>query len=184
MGRLATFRKAGTVKRQAVLPSTEVEVTMGSRGTGHSREAWNKGKLVGQKLPLKVKDIWAIRVRLQMQERIRDLALFDLGIDSKLRACDLVKLRVRDVCHATVLRVALSCCNRRRSDRFNLRLPRRCAKHSSHGLGLPVESGRFSVFEPVEGVGASRYSAIRSDRCPAFPASCVLSVYRTAVVAI
>src|SRR5207237_7658527 len=62
-------------------------------------EAWNKGKLVGQKAPFKLKEIWAIRVRLQMQERLRELALFDLGIDSKLRACDLVKLRVRDVCH-------------------------------------------------------------------------------------
>jgi hypothetical protein len=63
------------------------------------RGPWNKGKLVGQKAPLKVKDIRAIRVRLQMQVRTRDLALFDLGIDSKLRGCDLVKLRVRDVCH-------------------------------------------------------------------------------------
>jgi integrase len=63
------------------------------------REPWNKGKLVGQKTPLKLKDIWAIRVRLQLSERTRDLALFDLAIDSKLRACDLVKLRVRDVFH-------------------------------------------------------------------------------------
>src|SRR6184192_1366975 len=63
------------------------------------REGWNKGELVGQKAPFKLKEIWAIRVRLQMQERLRELALFDLGIDSKLRACDLVKLRVRDVCH-------------------------------------------------------------------------------------
>lgn len=62
-------------------------------------EPWNKGKLCGQKAPFKLKEIWAIRVRLQMQGRTRDLALFDLGIDSKLRACDLVKLRVRDVCH-------------------------------------------------------------------------------------
>jgi integrase len=63
------------------------------------REPWNKGKLVGQKAPLKLKDIWAIRVRLQLSDRTRDLALFDLAIDSKLRACDLVKLRVRDVSH-------------------------------------------------------------------------------------
>jgi len=63
------------------------------------RGAWNKGKLVGQKAPFKLQEIWAIRIRLQMQGRLRDLALFDLGIDSKLRACDLVKLRVRDVCH-------------------------------------------------------------------------------------
>jgi hypothetical protein len=64
-----------------------------------SRGPWNKGKLVGQKAPLKLKEIWAIRIRLQIAGRIRDLALFNLAIDSKLRACDLVKLRVRDLCH-------------------------------------------------------------------------------------
>jgi integrase len=63
------------------------------------REPWNKGKLVGQKTPFKLKEIWAIRVRLQLSKRTRDLALFDLGIDSKLRGCDLVKLKVRDVSH-------------------------------------------------------------------------------------
>jgi hypothetical protein len=60
---------------------------------------WNKGKIVGQKSPLKLKDIWAIRIRLQLNHRTRELALFDLGLDSKLRACDLVKLRVNDICH-------------------------------------------------------------------------------------
>jgi integrase len=64
---------------------------------------WNKGKLVGQKAPLKLKDIWAIRVRLQIQNRTRELALFNLAIDSKLRSCDLVKLHVRDVCHGSVV---------------------------------------------------------------------------------
>ena len=57
----------------------------------HFRKPWNKGKLVGQKAPLKVKDIWAIRVRLQMHGLTRDLALFDLGIDSQasqLRSCE------------------------------------------------------------------------------------------------
>lgn len=63
------------------------------------REPWNKGKIVGQKAPLKPKDIWALRVRLRMENRTRELALFNLGIDSKLRGCDLVALRVRDVCH-------------------------------------------------------------------------------------
>jgi len=60
---------------------------------------WNKGKLVGQKAPLKLRDIWAIRVRLQLGKKTRDLALFNLAIDSKLRGCDLVKLRVGDVSH-------------------------------------------------------------------------------------
>ena len=63
------------------------------------REPWNKGKIVGQKAPFKLKDIWALRVRLQMENRVRELALFNLGIDSKLRGCDLVALKVRDVCH-------------------------------------------------------------------------------------
>jgi Phage integrase family len=63
---------------------------------------WNKGKLVGQKAPLKLKEIWVIRIRLQLGNRTRELALFNLAIDSKLRACDLVKLRVRDVCHGNV----------------------------------------------------------------------------------
>src|SRR6202158_4459861 len=58
---------------------------------------WNKGKLLGQKPPLKLKEIWAIRIRLQLDHRTRELALFNLAIDSKLRGCDLVGLRVRDV---------------------------------------------------------------------------------------
>jgi hypothetical protein len=58
---------------------------------------WNKGRLVGQKALLKLKEIWAIRIRLQLAEKVRDLALFNLAIDSKLRGCDLVSLRVLDV---------------------------------------------------------------------------------------
>ena len=72
---------------------------MGSNANAVHREPWNKGKIVGQKAPFKLKDIWAIRVRLQMESRVREFALFNLGIDSKLRGCDLVSLRVRDVCH-------------------------------------------------------------------------------------
>jgi integrase len=65
----------------------------------HHHEPWNKGKLIGQKAPLKLKEIWSIRVRLELSNRTRDLALFNLAIDSKLRACDLVKLKVRDISH-------------------------------------------------------------------------------------
>ena len=57
------------------------------------------GKLIGQWAPLKLKEIWAIRVRLQLAGDIRKLALFNLAIDSKLRACDLIGLRVRDIPH-------------------------------------------------------------------------------------
>ncbi len=62
------------------------------------RVPWNKGKLVGQKLAFKPKDVWTIRVRLQLEGAKRDLALFNLAIDSKLRGCDLVTLEVNDVC--------------------------------------------------------------------------------------
>src|SRR5258705_1610498 len=63
--------------------------------------SWNKGKLIGQKPPLKLKEIWAIRIRLQLARRARELALFNLAIDSKLRGCDLVGLRVHDVVHGS-----------------------------------------------------------------------------------
>ena len=72
---------------------------METSGTAVHHAPWNKGKIVGQKAPFKLKDIWALRVRLQLEGRIRELALFNLGIDSKLRGCDLVALKVRDVCH-------------------------------------------------------------------------------------
>ena len=64
---------------------------------GFAKTPWNKGRLIGQKRPLKPKDVWAIRVRLQLEGRKRDLALFNLAIDSKLRGCDLVSLQVDDV---------------------------------------------------------------------------------------
>jgi len=62
-----------------------------------NQSPWNKDKLVGQKLPLKLQEIWAIRIRLEIDDRHRELALFNLAIDSKLRACDLLALRVSDI---------------------------------------------------------------------------------------
>jgi integrase len=61
------------------------------------RPAWNKGRIVGQKRPLLPRHVWAIRVRLEIAGKTRDLALFNLAIDSKLRGCDLVRLKVVDV---------------------------------------------------------------------------------------
>ena len=58
---------------------------------------WNRGKLLGQKPPLKLKEIWAVRIRLQLDHRARELALFNLAIDSKLRGCDVVAVGVDDV---------------------------------------------------------------------------------------
>ena len=61
------------------------------------RSAWNKGGLVGQKRPLLPRHVWSIRVRLEMSGSKRDLALFNMTLDSRRRGCDLVCLRVRDV---------------------------------------------------------------------------------------
>ena len=59
---------------------------------------WNKDRLIGQKLPLTLKQIWSIRMFLQSTGKVRDLALFNLAIDSKLRACDLLRIKISDVC--------------------------------------------------------------------------------------
>src|SRR5277367_4901316 len=61
------------------------------------RVPWNKGKLTGAKPPLRSKHVWSIRTKLQVEGRARDLAMFNLAIDSKLRGCDIVALKVEDV---------------------------------------------------------------------------------------
>jgi hypothetical protein len=61
------------------------------------RTAWNKGKLIGAKSPLRPKHVWSIRTKLQIEGRTRDLAMFNLAIDSKLRGCDVVALKVDDI---------------------------------------------------------------------------------------
>ena len=100
--------------------------------TSIPRTPWNQGKLIGQKPPLKLRDIWAIRVLLKLNNRVRDLAFFNLAIDSKLRACDLVKLRVSDIAHggrvlsrATVIQQKTG-----RPVRFELTEPTREAVHN------------------------------------------------------
>jgi integrase len=72
-------------------------MTMKDHQTSHQRTAWNKGKLIGAKPPLRPKHVWSIRTKLQMEGRIRELAMFNLAIDSKLRGCDVVALKVEDV---------------------------------------------------------------------------------------
>lgn len=83
---------------------------------------WNKGRIVGQKAPLKLREIWAIRVRLQLRGKLRDLALFNLAIDSKLRACDLLSLRIADIAHENKIsaRAVVMQCKTRRPVRFEI----------------------------------------------------------------
>lgn len=63
------------------------------------KPSWNKGKLVGQKLPLKLEEVWSIRTRLDLANNLRELTMFNLALDCKLRACDFIKLKVSDIAH-------------------------------------------------------------------------------------
>src|SRR5262252_3363557 len=71
------------------------QCTLFTSSTKH--EPWNKGKFTGAKPPLRPKRVWSIRSKLQAEGRTRDLAMFNLAIDSKLRACDIVALKVEDI---------------------------------------------------------------------------------------
>lgn len=73
----------------------QVHVVEGHKDS--QRSPWNKGKVVGSKPPLRTKNVWSIRTKLQLDGRVRDLAMFNLAIDSKLRDCDVVGLKVEDV---------------------------------------------------------------------------------------
>jgi hypothetical protein len=79
----------------------------------NKRTPWNKGKLIGARPPLRPKHVWSIRTRLLLEGRVRDLALFNLAIDSKLRGCDVVAVKVEDVApppsHSALLRLNVCC---------------------------------------------------------------------------
>src|SRR5215467_10326734 len=97
-GRATRAASARTPTSALFLDSSETEeLTMNHIATNRTHTPWNKGKLVGSKPPLRTKDVWSIRTKLQVSDRARDLAMFNLAIDSKLRGCDVVSLKVEDV---------------------------------------------------------------------------------------
>ena len=102
VGRGAESRRSDRVSR--CQSAGAAEGVVGSMEAIMQNAPWNKGRLTGQKRPLKPKDVWAIRVRLQLKRRAHDLALFNLAIDGKLRGCDLVRLQVDDVCASNRVR--------------------------------------------------------------------------------
>lgn len=63
---------------------------------------WNKDRIIGQKGPLQISHIWGIRIRLELEGKTRDLALFNMAFDSKLRGCDLVKIKVSDIVYGSI----------------------------------------------------------------------------------
>lgn len=87
--------------------------------TASDRRAWNAGKKVGTKRPLRPRQIWAIRFFLDRERRLRDRALFDLAIDSKLRGCDLVKIKIGTLVLGAEVRTRAMVMQRRQADRFS-----------------------------------------------------------------
>jgi len=110
---------------------------------------WNKGKLVGQKAPLKPQEVWSIRVRLQLAENQRDLALFNLAIDSKLRGCDLLRLRVSELRMGGEIRSRGLRFNSKSPSKPEMRLrPGLKSKASDHTIGCsPAERMRRVIYQ-------------------------------------
>ena len=110
------------------------------RSVGRVQRPWNKRLLIGQKRPLEPKHIWSIRVRLEIARSWRDLVIFNLAIDSKLRACDLVKLRLDDICSGAMVR------HRQRS--FKRRQVDQSSSRSRSSRGAPLKPG-YQSFGPL-----------------------------------
>jgi len=101
----------------------------------HQRPAWNTGRIIGPKPPPKPRHIWAIRTRLQHDRRVRDLAMFNLAIDSKLRGCDLVRLRVGDVVLGGTVRLRTSIIQQKTRRPVPFELTDSTERHSQPGSG-------------------------------------------------
>lgn len=103
---------------------------------------WNKGCLIGPKLALKPRQVWSIRFHLKREGRVRDLALFDLAMDSKLRGCDLVKLRVADLLAGGVVRNRALVVQRKTGTpvQFEMRRPGVAKRPTSMTLGNRIGS--------------------------------------------
>ncbi len=132
--------------------------------TSRSKVPWNKGRLIGQKRPLKPKEVWAIRAWLQLKGRKRDLALFNLAIDSKLRGCDLVRPKFEDIYAAGRVRERGTVIQKKtgRPVQFEITEQTRTAVERLVVRTRAREAG-FSVSEPVPSAAASLDPAICTD---------------------
>src|SRR5262249_53608557 len=122
---------------------------------GFAKAPWNKGRLTGQKRPLKPKEVWAIRVRLQLERRNRDLALFNLAIDSKLRGCDLVRLRVSDVRVGYQIQDRATVIQRKTVDRSSSRSRSKPERRSVNGSPSPLRKTANTSFRAACGAGGT-----------------------------
>lgn len=111
------------------------------------RLVWNAGRTVGAKRELKPKQIWEIRFYLNQYRRLRDRALFDLAIDSKLRGCDLVRMKIGDVVSGAKSEREQSSCSRKRAGRSSSNCFRMLEQACWHGLN--AEEARWTMYSRV-----------------------------------
>ena len=110
------------------------------------RKAWNKGRIIGQKRPLFPKQVWAIRARLEIAGYLRDLALFNVAIDSKLRGCDLVKLAVTDLVRDDRVRERVSVIQSKTNQPVRFELTENTRETVTAWVRSPEMIGRLFVF--------------------------------------
>lgn len=106
-----------------------------------SKRAWNHGRIIGQKRPLLPKHVWAIRVRLELAYATRDLALFNTAIDSKLRGCDLVRLKVADVFTAGIVKERVSVLQSKTSTPVRFEITEGTRKSLADWISHPLMNG-------------------------------------------
>ena len=119
------------------------------------RPAWNAGKTVGTKRPLTQKQIWAIRFYLDREGRLRDRALFDLAIDSKIRGCDVVKIKIGDLVSGADIRTRAIVVQQKRVGRFISDSVLTFGQACSHGLSGGVDRSKITLSQ-VASIASSR----------------------------
>ena len=140
----------------------------GEKATGASKRVpWNKGKVTGAKPPLRPKHVWSIRTKLQMADRKRDLALFNLAIDSKLRGCDVVALKVEDIApHGYAIERA-TVRQKKPAGRYGSRSPNRPAKRSTNTSASQTGNEDEFLFsaqrQPELGLSTRQYARLLGD---------------------
>ncbi len=106
-----------------------------------SKRAWNHGRIIGQKRPLLPKHVWAIRIRLELAGAIRNLALFNMAVDSKLRGCDLVRLKVADVFAAGAIKERASVLRSKTSKPVRFEIAEGTRSSLANWISHPLMSG-------------------------------------------
>lgn len=107
---------------------------------------WNKGRLIGQKAPLSMQEIWSIRTKLQNEGRLRDLALFNLALDSKLRACDVLNLRVSDVSSGDKINSRATVLQQKTNQPVRFEITRKTRKSVANWIGSAGLTGTDYLF--------------------------------------